>query len=166
MKRTGIFYGSSTGITEGVAHTIAQKLGIDSNDVHDAARLSAGMLDNYDALILGSSTWGCGELQDDWYDAVKVLRSADLGQKTVALFGCGDAESYPDTFCDAMGLLYEELKQTGCRFTGNHVSTDGYSFTSSVAVVDGDFVGLALDETNEPDKSTDRIETWVKSLDL
>ena len=58
------------------------------------------------------------------------------------------------------------MKQTGCRFTGNHVSTDGYSFTSSVAVVDGDFVGLALDETNEPDKSTDRIETWVKSLDL
>ena len=80
MKRTGIFYGSSTGITEGVAHTIAQKLGVDSNDVHDAARLSAGMLDNYDALILGSSTWGCGELQDDWYDAVKVLRSADLRQ--------------------------------------------------------------------------------------
>ena len=144
MKRTGIFYGSSTGITEGVAHTIARELGIDSNDVHDAARLSTGLLDNYDTLILGSSTWGCGELQDDWYDAVKVLRNADLRQKT----------------------LYEELKQTGCRFTGNHVSTDGYSFTSSVAVVDGDFVGLALDETNEPDKSADRIETWVKSLDL
>lgn len=166
MKRTGIFYGSSTGITEGIAHTIAQKLGVDSNDVHDAARLSAGMLDNYDALILGSSTWGCGELQDDWYDAVKVLCSADLGQKTVALFGCGDAESYPDTFCDAMGLLYEELKKTGCRFTGNHVATDDYSFTSSVAVVDGDFVGLALDETNESDKSDSRIEAWVKNLDL
>lgn len=166
MKKTGIFYGSSTGMTEGVAHTIAQKLGIASTDVHDAARLSADLLDDYDALILGSSTWGCGELQDDWYDAVKVLRSANLTGKTIALFGCGDSESYPDTFCDAMGLLYDELKGTGCRFTGNRVPTDGYSFSSSVSVVDGDFVGLALDETNEADKTADRIETWVKSLDL
>lgn len=153
-------------MTEGVAHTIAQKLGIAPTDVHDAARLSAELLDNYEALILGSSTWGCGELQDDWYDAVKVLRNANLSDKTIALFGCGDSESYPDTFCDAMGLLYDELKETGCRFTGNHVATDGYSFSSSVSVVDGEFVGLALDETNEADKTADRIEAWVKSLDL
>lgn len=153
-------------MTEGVAHTIAQKLGIAPTDVHDAARLSAELLDNYEALILGSSTWGCGELQDDWYDAVKVLRNANLSDKTIALFGCGDSESYPDTFCDAMGLLYDELKETGCRFTGNHVATDGYSFSSSVSVVDGEFVGLALDETNEADKTADRIEAWVKNLDL
>lgn len=166
MKKTGIFYGSSTGMTEGVAHTIAQKLGIAPTDVHDAARLSAESIAPYEALILGSSTWGCGELQDDWYDAVKVLKSANLTGKTIALFGCGDSESYPDTFCDAMGLLYDELKETGCRFTGNHVATDGYSFSSSVSVVDGEFVGLALDETNESDKTTARIEAWVKSLDL
>lgn len=166
MKKTGIFYGSSTGMTEGVAHTIAQKLGIAPTDVHDAARLSAELLDNYEALILGSSTWGCGELQDDWYDAVKVLRNANLSDKTIALFGCGDSESYPDTFCDAIGLLYDELKETGCRFTGNHVATDGYTFSSSVSVVDGDFAGLPLDETNEADQTTARIEAWVKSLDL
>ena len=37
--------------------------------------------------------------QDDWYDGVKTLKSAGLAGKTVALFGCGDSESYPDTFC-------------------------------------------------------------------
>lgn len=166
MKRTAIFYGSSTGMTEGAAHTIAQKLGIAPNNVIDASRLTADSLDNYDALILGSSTWGCGELQDDWYDAVKVLKAADLSQKTIALFGCGDSESYPDTFCDAIGLLYDELKETGCRFTGNHVATDDYSFDSSISVIDGDFVGLPLDEANESDKSEARIDAWVKSLDL
>lgn len=166
MKRTAIFYGSSTGMTEGAAHTIAQKLGIAPNNVIDVSRLTADSLDNYDALILGSSTWGCGELQDDWYDAVKVLKSANLTGKTIALFGCGDSESYPDTFCDAIGLLYDELKETGCRFTGNHVATDGYTFSSSVSVVNGDFAGLPLDETNEADQTTARIEAWVKSLDL
>ena len=28
-----------------------------------------------------------GELQDDWYDGIDVLKSADLSGKTVALFG-------------------------------------------------------------------------------
>ena len=36
MKKTGIFYGSSTGTTEAVANLIASKLGIASADVHDA----------------------------------------------------------------------------------------------------------------------------------
>ena len=95
-----------------------------------------------------------------------MLKSANLTGKTIALFGCGDSESYPDTFCDAIGLLYDELKETGCRFTGNHVATDGYTFSSSVSVVNGDFAGLPLDETNEADQTTARIEAWVKSLDL
>ena len=68
MKKIGIFYGSSTGTTESIAHTIAQKLGIASNDVHDASKLTGEMVKEYDVLVLGTSTWGCGELQDDWYD--------------------------------------------------------------------------------------------------
>ena len=34
-------------------------------------------------LILGTSTWGAGELQDDWYDGLKVLQGADLSGKTI-----------------------------------------------------------------------------------
>ena len=41
-----------------------------------------------------TSTWGDGELQDDWYDAIKMIKTADLNGKIVALFGCGDSESY------------------------------------------------------------------------
>ena len=35
-------------------------------------------------LILGTSTWGAGEMQDDWYDGIKTLKGADLSGKTVA----------------------------------------------------------------------------------
>ena len=164
MKKIGIFYGSSTGTTESVAHTIAQKLGVASNDVHDASKLTGEMVKEYDVLVLGTSTWGCGELQDDWYDAVKVLKKAGLSSKEVALFGCGDSESYCDTFCDGIGVLYEELKGTGCKFIGNHVPTGDYNFSSSTAVVDGEFAGLPLDEMNESDKTEGRIDNWVKSL--
>lgn len=167
MKKIGIFYGSSTGTTESVANMIAGKLGLSASDVHDVAKLTPDMVSAYDLLILGTSTWGDGELQDDWYDGVKTLKaSPDLKTKEIALFGCGDSESYADTFCDGIGVLYEELKDTGCTFLGNHVDPSDYNYASSISVVDGRFVGLPLDEMNEPDKTEARIDEWVKELSL
>lgn len=164
MKKIGIFYGSSTGTTESVANAIANKLGVSASDVHDVAKMTADMVKAYDLLVLGTSTWGDGELQDDWYDGVKLLQACDLKSKEIALFGCGDSESYGDTFCDGIGVLYEELKDTGCTFVGNHVDPSGYSYGSSIAVIDGMFVGLPLDEMNESDKTDSRIDEWIKDL--
>ena len=164
MKKTGLFYGSSTGTCEDLANQIADKMGVAASDVYSADKLSADLVKEYDLLILGTSTWGDGELQDDWYDGIKVLKSADLSFKSIALFGCGDSESYCDTFCDGMGILYEDLKDSGCSFIGNKVGTDGYSFSSSIAVVNGAFVGLALDEVNESDKTAERIDNWTAEL--
>lgn len=82
----------------------------------------------------------------------------------MALFGCGDSESYGDTFCDALGALYEGLKDSGCTFAGGGVSVDGYTFESSTAVVDGCFVGLAIDDVNESDLTDGRIGAWAEAL--
>lgn len=163
MKKTGIFYGSTTGTTESVARLIADKLGIAPADVHEVTKLDTALAENYEALILGTSTWGDGELQDDWYDGLKVLQGAHLSGKIVALFGCGDSESYSDTFCDAMGLLYEGLKDSGCTFVGA-VDDSGYTYSASVAAADGKFVGLALDDVNESDRTDDRVSAWAAQL--
>ena len=164
MKKTGVFYGSTTGTTESVARMIANKLGISSGDVYDVSKLTADVAGSYEALILGTSTWGDGELQDDWYDGIKVLKGMDLSGKTVALFGCGDSESYADTFCDGMGILFNELKDSGCRFIGTVPATD-YTYSSSVAVTeDVCFVGLAIDDINESDKTEERITAWMETL--
>ena len=55
MKKTGVFYGSTTGTTEAIAGRIAEKLGIASADVHDVSKMSADMVNAYEALILGTS---------------------------------------------------------------------------------------------------------------
>ena len=73
-------------------------------------------------------------------------------------------ESYSDTFCDGMGLLYESLKGAGCTFIGNRVNSDAYNFSGSIAVEDGYFVGLALDDVNEGNLTQTRIEAWVSEL--
>lgn len=164
MKRIGIFYGSTTGTCENIAGQLAIGLGVTNKNVHSADKLTCELVDNYDVLILGTSTWGCGELQDNWYDALKVLKSINLKGKSIAFFGCGDSESYCDTFCDGIGILYKELKDTGCTFIGNNVSIEDYSFADSAAVVDGVFVGLALDEVNEYNKTPLRIESWIAQL--
>ena len=161
MKKTVVVYGSSTGTCESIANTIADKLGTEAINVAD---MTADTIADNDVLLLGTSTWGAGELQDDWYDGIDVLKEADLEGKIVAIFGCGDAESYPDTFCGAMGEIYNAVCDKVTVVGG--VSTDGYTFDDSEAVQNGQFVGLALDDVNESDKTEARIDAWIASLPL
>lgn len=160
MKSTVVIYGSSTGTCQSIAETIAQKLGVEAVDV---AKLSDDTIKNNDNLILGTSTWGAGELQDDWYDGIKTLKSAGLAGKTVALFGCGDSESYSDTFCGGMKELYDAAVEAGANVLPG-VSADDYTYDDSDAVVDGKFVGLALDDVNESDKTEERIDAWLEAI--
>ena len=158
MKKTVVVYGSSTGVCENIANIIGEKLGAEVINVSD---FSNDTVANYDNLILGTSTWGAGELQDDWYDGLNVLKEADLSGKTVALFGCGDSESYSDTFCGAMKEIYDAAK--GANILPG-VSTEGYTFDDSEAVIDGQFVGLALDDVNEDDHTEARIDSWLEAI--
>ena len=161
MSKTVVVFGSSTGTCEAIAEKIGAKIGAEVVNVQDLPDevLSA------DNILLGTSTWGAGELQDDWYDGIGIIKGADLSGKTVAIFGCGDSASYGDTFCGAMKELYDDAKAAGANVIGE-VSTDGYTFDDSDAVVDGKFVGLALDDINEDDKTDGRIDDWIAQLAL
>jgi flavodoxin I len=160
MNATIVIYGSSTGTCEAIAEKIASKLGCEALNVQE---LTADIVNDNQNLILGTSTWGAGELQDDWYAGMSTLKSCDLSGKTIALFGCGDCESYGDTFVGGIGELYNGIKQSGARFIGS-VDTDDYTFDDSEAVIDGKFIGLPLDDINEDDKTDTRIEAWVAAI--
>ena len=160
MNKTIVVYGSSTGTCEAIAEKIASKLGAEVLNVQD---LTADIVAENQNLILGTSTWGAGELQDDWYDGLNTLKAADLSGKVIALFGCGDSASYSDTFVGGIGELYDGIKNSGARFVGE-VETDGYTFDDSAAVVDGKFIGLPLDDINEDDKTDGRIDAWIAAI--
>jgi flavodoxin I len=141
MKKTVVIYGSTTGTLQAIAENIAEKLGVEAIDV---ANLDSQVIADHDNLLLGTSTWGAGELQDDWYDGIKTLKAAGLSGKTVALFGCGDSESYCDTFCGGMKELYDAVVEAGANVLPG-VSADDYNYDDSEAVVDGN--QLVRDET-------------------
>ena len=62
-----------------------------------------------------------------------------------------------------MAELYNAAKDSGAKMVGE-VSTEGYTFDDSEAVADGKFVGLALDDVNEDDKTEGRIDAWLEEI--
>ncbi|QKF91556.1 flavodoxin FldA [Campylobacter sp. CCUG 57310] len=156
----GIIFGSSMGNTEEAAKFLSENLGL-KNELLNVSDCDADKINSFDKLILGTSTWGSGDLQDDW-DAFD-FEGLELSGKTVAVFGMGDSESYSDEFCNAMGKLYDHVVKQGGKVVGS-VSTDGYSFDSSDSVRDGKFVGLALDADNESDQTEPRILAWIEQI--
>lgn len=161
----GLFYASSTGNTESVAEMIAAKMeGFAHVKLFNIAEGDIEKMNDFNPLILGISTWGEGELQDDWDDAMGTLDSFDLSGKTVALFGLGDQEGYGDNFLDAMGILHEKVVSLGAKTVG-YTKADDFDFDASKALLDnGLFCGLALDEDNESNLSEARIDAWLADL--
>lgn len=163
MKKIAIVFGSTTDNTKNMATAISSKLTGEDVILIDAAQLNAAIIEPFPNLILGTSTWGFGDLQDDWDGHLSVLTNSNLSGKTIALFGLGDSGGYPDTFVDGMGILYESIQNKGGKIIGE-VSTAGYHFDQSRAVQNDHFVGLPLDEDNESNLSEERIDKWLSVI--
>ncbi len=159
MKNIGIFYGSATGTTAEVAKKIGELLGVSPDDIHNVADTAPSVLGQYGTLVLGSSTWGNGELEDDWFDFIDGAQALDLKGHKIALFGCGD-ETMSDTFCNAVGILYDKLKDTSAAFIGEYPA-DGYTFDHSEASDGSTMRGLVLDEVNHPEFTPARLTAWT-----
>jgi len=164
MKTVGLFYGSSSGKTEKVAYKIRERINrFSSIEIIDIAEISKTDLRKYSLLIFGVSTWGIGRLQDDWLRFLMNNPPSNLKGLCLAFFGLGDQDGYPDTFNDGMGLLYNIYERSGFKLVGKWPVSD-YSFENSKAIKDNEFVGLALDEDNQADKTDERLDIWVSQI--
>ena len=63
MEKVGIFFGSSTGNTENIANQLKGLLG--TAEVFNVADTKPEKMAEFTNIILGTSTWGVGDLQDD-----------------------------------------------------------------------------------------------------
>ena len=161
----GLFYGSTTSNTEAAAERIKEEFGDHISHCADILHSEPNELLRFDALILGISTWNIGELQDDWEDFLPKMTHLNLTGKKIALFGLGDSHIYADTFLDAMGLLWNELKNLGSRDLIGIYPSEGYTFTKSKGMYDDrHFLGLGLDEENESELHEIRIKSWTEIL--
>jgi len=162
----GVYYSTSTGNTETIAGYIAEAAG--AGDAEEIGDVSDDAVTGADYLIVGAPTWHTdaedqrsGTTWDEWL--YETLPNLDLDGKKVAIFGCGDQESYADYYCDAAGELYDQFKAKGATIYGM-TSTDGYNHAGSKAEIDGKFVGLMCDEDNQYDESEPRAKAWIEQL--
>lgn len=155
-----VIFGSDGGATKGVASGISKKCQGRAVDIKTA---SPADFENCELLILGSPTYGDGTLQTDWEEHIDKLRGARLKGKKVALFGTGDQESYPGSFVDAMGILYDEVTALEAVVVG-FTDTKGYDYLNSTAERDGKFVGLALDQDTQSGLTDKRVTAWLSTI--
>jgi flavodoxin I len=171
MAKIGIFFGTDTGRTRLIAKQIAKKLGEAADAPVNIGRTMLADFLAYDRLILGSPTLGDGELpgmstglsQPSWEEFLPQLEGADLSGKVAAIYGLGDQKKYPDEFVDAIGLIHDVLVAGGARVVGRW-PTAGYEFAASLAVDGEDFLGLAIDQINQPIFTEERLDTWLAQI--
>lgn len=176
MSTIGIFFGTDSGSTRLVAKKIAKQL---KKRIGEAAvdkplnvgRASPDDLDRHACLILGTPTYGEGllpgkaaDLDDEsWAEFLDGLKGRDFSGVTIALYGLGDQETYPKHFVDGMRHLYDFFAAAGAHLVGG-CDTEGYEFRRSKAVVDGRFVGLALDQHLQHLLTDARISAWLDEI--
>lgn len=163
MKKTAIIYSFNTKKTGKIAEQIKQAFADDSIEMVNAEDINEEKFMSYDQLILGVPTWFDGELPNYWDEFVPALEDLDLKGKKIALYGLGDQKGYPENFQDGMGLMAEILENQGAEIVG-FTSTDGYSFESSKAQREDQFVGLAIDYETQGSMNKTRIPAWVSEL--
>lgn len=83
MAKAILIYGSTTGNTEELSEHVASGLkqaGVDVT-VENVIDANIEELNDYDAIVFGCSTWGIGELQDDFLDFNDEIEKISLDGK-------------------------------------------------------------------------------------
>lgn len=129
MAKALIVFGSTTGNTETVARQIGEVL--KQRDLQVTVKNVAEtpvqeMEEGFDIVLLGASTWGDDdmiEFQEDFAPFYDHMGDADLKDRKLALFGCGDS-SY-EYFCGAVDLLEEKVGDLGGVLVNEPLRIDG-----------------------------------------
>lgn len=169
MEKIGIIYWPKEGSVEKIAKQIYDKINTVNVDIFDILSIETTDLVNYDCLIMGGSTVGAEVWQDadannKWNVFFSELDKLNLKNKDVAIFGLGNQILYPNNFVDGMAVIRDEFEKRGAQIIGKW-STEGYTFTDSLAVENKEFIGLAIDEDQQADLTEKRIESWLTKLE-
>ncbi|WP_078542985.1 flavodoxin [Litchfieldia alkalitelluris] len=111
MAKIVIAFASMSGNTEEIADLL--KVSIEpfehEIDLAEIEHMDVNDLLQYDGILIGSYTWGDGDLPYETEDFYEDLLSIDLTGKKAAVFGSGD-HAYPK-FCAVVDLFEERLKE-------------------------------------------------------
>ena len=172
MKKLALIYWPKGGRVENVAGIVKDNItGFDVTMIC-AEDMYVSDLVHFDSFVFGGSTvgadhWGNKESENKWAVFFTDLekKQINLKGKKGALYGLGNQVLYPDHFVDDMIYMKRKLEAAGLELIGE-VSSEGYDHNESESEVDGNFVGLALDEDSQPELTLKRIQAWLSVIEL
>jgi flavodoxin I len=167
MKKTALIYWPKKGNVENTAAKLAAYFDKDGIDVFTISEVEVNKLPGYDFIIIGGSTIGADNWEDvhttKWYAFFEALKGINLNGKKAAIYGLGDQILYPEHFVDGMAIIRDEFANAGAEIIGAWPA-EGYEHTDSKSLEGDHFIGLALDDDQQPELSNERIDKWVSML--
>ncbi len=169
MSKTALFFSPEGGNVNRVTNKLGELIGNDKVDIIPVKEVEKGDLYKYDQIILVGSTvgadhWNNETIVDEWPAFFTKIKDLSFEKKKLAIVGLGNSVLYPEHFADGMAVLYERIIKQNAKIFG-FVDAKDYDFTDSEAVNDdGFFCGLAIDEDNESELTTERLEKWISIL--
>ena len=169
MNRTALLFSPEGGNVNRVTNKLGEIIGNDKVDIIPVRNVFEGELDKYEQIIFVGSTVGADHwtnkmVKDEWQEFFLKRDELSFENKKVAIVGLGNSVLYPEHFADGMAHLYDKITERKGNVLG-FVEAKNYDFTDSKAVnEDGFFCGLPIDEDNEEDLTTERLEKWISNL--
>ncbi len=109
--KTLLIYATNSGSTLEVCNYITTEFTQKGQEItqKEAREVDPHELNAYDLIILGSPTWGDGEIHESFIEFIKKFENITLPDKRFAVFGLGD--STYEHFCAAADHLEEFVKK-------------------------------------------------------
>ncbi|KAB2338120.1 flavodoxin [Cytobacillus depressus] len=107
--RIGIIYTSISGNTKELALLINNQFKQRSLDVYlySIEQFACHRLDEFDAIVIGTYTWGNGEIPDEMMPLYQEFKKIDRRNIVTGVFGTGDS-FYPH-YCGAVDMFRDLL---------------------------------------------------------
>jgi flavodoxin long chain len=169
MNKTAIFFSPEGGNVNSVTIMLGEVIGNEKVDIIPANKVKKEDLNKYTQIIFVGSTvgadhWSNKTIIDEWQEFFRKVDEISFEDKKVAIVGLGNSVLYPEHFADGIAHLHRKIADKKAKIFG-FAEAEGYTFTDSEALnKDGLFLGLPIDEDNEYDLTSERLEKWVAKL--
>lgn len=126
MSKILLLYASTTGNTEVMTEAIADYLIDHGQEVviksFDFDLIEVEMIDEYDAVLVGTHTWDDGDLPYEVEDFYEELEDVDIKGMPFGVFG--SADSFYDTYGGAVDLLSDRIRNLGGQLLPHQLKVD------------------------------------------
>lgn len=122
-----VIYATLTGNSEEIAKIVKSELEKNSHksELISGPQLNNSQIESNELIVIVTSTWGAGEINEEFPNVIKILSSLDLSNKKFGLIGLGDMMYGDYYFCKAIDEAAEVIMNSNGSTATDILRIDG-----------------------------------------